>query len=894
MSSSECARSSSSPLDSNDHTQSSSTSTREIENIKEEIYNYLEAIGDGFFATSGLLPMAVNPGLSLKGLGKVGLPLTERDARDIVNISREAPFGKGDQKLVDQSVRKTWEIDSTQVEFRNPQWSKTLQYAISKTVEQLGALGGESSVRPDLHKVLLYEEGGFFKTHRDTEKAPGMFATLVIMLPSEHEGGEVVVRLGKEKRTLSNPESNEFDYAYLDKARPPSVLEDRNSVIDSALTSWKKLLEEDDEASEELVYLFDHQYSEANFGLDFLKGEDQGRGLHLRDACSKHGFNLFLAHFEHSERSKDDVYDDDDESDEWTLTKLFTPDGVCVAMDMEIEKQAIIQDNPFDGDSPDHEESEGWLGNEDAKCTEFYRRSCLVIVPEEKYSSFLNRAGTLRTAHWTTSLLSRMYHNMQAEAAKAELLKVCSLATGLCFASPFLENSYSDLFSLAASISALPRLAMRLGSSTIFDREYQKAIALHDNSDSTSEKRSQKVEQIGKCMSEALVRKPNDGDLQVADGDNDNLLLKARAQGDAFVVDIILPICKLVIRNMDFVADTISKLYETTNNSRLSRSIVPGFARDIVIALAQEMSEHCVSKSGKESKTDHFQPIRSMHPMHTVSQPFYNPDLYKTSMSWKAITKLFCHCENLGVVDGVPVLTKVLLEITQASAVIDLTLFLMPLIKSLSSELPENLGTHSHHQELFKQVIYRYIEDYVGSKPSPPHNLTREDNRDKCYADRGFYADPNEWYNCKECKALNEFLAAPDRSEWRYKIAEPGRKHLDRRLYNLDCISFTDKSYRDALKQWERRCAEAKSGIEGIGHEKLRKFLGGLQYHSIMKHLFGVTSGQIMSDGQIWSAGRQPLAPLVGSVQNNKRARDGVEDGPTEKRARQVEIIDLC
>lgn len=33
-----------------------------------------------------------------------------------------------------------------------------------------------------------YEEGGFFQEHRDTEKENGMFATLVIILPSEFEG----------------------------------------------------------------------------------------------------------------------------------------------------------------------------------------------------------------------------------------------------------------------------------------------------------------------------------------------------------------------------------------------------------------------------------------------------------------------------------------------------------------------------------------------------------------------------------------------------------------------------------------------------------------------------------------------------------------------------------
>ena len=224
----------------------------------------------------------------------------------------------------------------------------------------------------------------------------------------------------------------------LDKARPPSVLEDRNSLIDSAFRSWKKLLEDDDEASEELVYLFEHQYSEANFGLDFLKGEDQVRSLHLHDACKKHGFNLFLAHFEHSERSKDEGDDDDDE-DEWTLTKLFTPDGVCIGESTEMEKEAIIQENPFDGDSPDHEESEGWLGNEDATCTEFYRRSCLVIVPEQKFNSFLNRASSLNTNDWTNALLHRMDDSTQADAARRELFKVCSLTTSKCNSTMQLE-----------------------------------------------------------------------------------------------------------------------------------------------------------------------------------------------------------------------------------------------------------------------------------------------------------------------------------------------------------------------------------------------------------------------------------------------------------------------
>lgn len=462
----------------------------------------------------------------------------------------------------------------------------------------------------------------------------------------------------------------------------------------------------------------------------------------------------------------------------------------------------------------------------------------------------------------------------------------------------------SDLFSVSTSISAISRLGLRLGAIKIFDDEYDKAVALHEKPDMTLEERKYKAAEIARCVSEALVREPRDGALQIGDGDHRFLLLKARSQGDKFLLDVVLPICKLVVRNMDFVASTVLQLSEI-KNSRTSRSTVSVFARDIITVLAQEMSDHCASKSAKESKTDHFQPRTtgiSAYSMHTASETSYDSDLYKTSMSWKAITKLFCLCEMLEIVDRVPLLTRPLIQIAHASGMKDLSQFLIPLLKSLASELPELSDSLSHYQNLFQQVLQYYIKDHVGEKPSPLQNLVRDGNRDKCYLSRGFYSHPTEWYDCKECTALNDFLAAPDRSEWRYRAAEPGRKHLDRRLHKLDCNSFTeksqgtpyvlvirknDKSYRDALQHWERRCAGARSEFEGIGEKKLKLFLGE-EYDGIKEQLSEVTNGQTKSSD------RQPLGTLAASVQNNKRARDGTEDGPREKRAPQVQIIDLC
>ncbi len=49
-------------------------------------------------------------------------------------------------------------------------------------------------LRADIYKLLVYEQGGFFLPHRDTEKTDGMVATLVVALPVRGSGGEIIVR----------------------------------------------------------------------------------------------------------------------------------------------------------------------------------------------------------------------------------------------------------------------------------------------------------------------------------------------------------------------------------------------------------------------------------------------------------------------------------------------------------------------------------------------------------------------------------------------------------------------------------------------------------------------------------------------------------------------------
>lgn len=66
-----------------------------------------------------------------------------------------------------------------------------------------------------LYKMLVYGEGDFFLSHKDSEKEKGMFGTLIVALPSRHTGGELLIRFdGKEENVDFAGESSNFKMPY--------------------------------------------------------------------------------------------------------------------------------------------------------------------------------------------------------------------------------------------------------------------------------------------------------------------------------------------------------------------------------------------------------------------------------------------------------------------------------------------------------------------------------------------------------------------------------------------------------------------------------------------------------------------------------------------------------
>ncbi|KAF4319168.1 hypothetical protein JM18_004667 [Phytophthora kernoviae] len=142
-----------------------------------------------FGGQADMLPVA--PGLFVDGVGPISVPLTEEFAQKIIAMSKKSPLGRKYEMLVDENVRKGWQLESGRVEFKNPLWHSGMEKLSTTIANRLGYEG--IPLQCVLYKLLVYGEGGHFTKHKDTEKEDGMIATLVLQPPSLHKGGDLVV-----------------------------------------------------------------------------------------------------------------------------------------------------------------------------------------------------------------------------------------------------------------------------------------------------------------------------------------------------------------------------------------------------------------------------------------------------------------------------------------------------------------------------------------------------------------------------------------------------------------------------------------------------------------------------------------------------------------------------
>ena len=269
---------------------------------------------DRFWA-EGRLP-AGHLSIEVEGLGPLPLPLPPTQAQALHDLSEPAQFGLRDQTLLDPSVRHTGEISA---DLLSLDWQPGAFAALKQSVAQ--ALGVEQ-LDAWLHNLLIYGPGQFFKPHQDTEKHPGMVATLVLVWPSPHIGGTLRVQLGQQETALSSQHLQAQDLRWFafyadcrhevlpvqegwrvaltfdlvlpaEAARPavPAVLQ---TALEQALRQ-QFALDSDAPSMAPWVLLLDHEYTEHGLRWPLLKGDDRWRVAALRAAAEALGLRLHLA-----------------------------------------------------------------------------------------------------------------------------------------------------------------------------------------------------------------------------------------------------------------------------------------------------------------------------------------------------------------------------------------------------------------------------------------------------------------------------------------------------------------------------------------------------------------------------------------------------------------------
>ena len=305
----------------------------------------------------------------------------------------------------------------------------------------------EGSLTAELYKGLLYDVGGFFISHRDTEKSDRMVGTLVIVLPSLHRGGELIVRhAGREvPLNLAPNDVSEVAWAafYADCAHEVQPIIEGNrlcliynliqrlgdralqapdyeSEIAEAATLLADWANRPDSAPK-FAFVLDHQYSPAGLRFSLLKNGDAATVKVLAAAAARSGcaIHLGIVHIEETgsaEPNYDDRrysrghYDDDEASSSDDFEIIDIDDSTQT-----IAEWVDLDDNPvdfgklplmdgellpagaLDDEEPDEQSLTEATGNEGASFERSYRRAVAVLWSEQRYPEVLLQAGVAAT-----------------------------------------------------------------------------------------------------------------------------------------------------------------------------------------------------------------------------------------------------------------------------------------------------------------------------------------------------------------------------------------------------------------------------------------------------------------------------------------------------------------
>ena len=405
----------------------------------ERLLQSVDRPGDYCVHSKLVSPM---PRLEVKRVGTVAFPVQPAQVRALIEVAERAPYGKGPSTVLDTSVRNCWQIDSAAIRLGGQGWTVAFTTIMEQVSGGLGCPSARLEARP--YKLLVYEPGGFFTPHRDTEKEVGMVGTLVVALPTEGAGGELVVRHKDREQVIdmcvSDPSLLAYAAFYADCTHETRALRkghrvalvfnlilrepsnsgllrapdftDHANAISSLLRAWSAHAL----SGAKIVWLLDHDYSSAGLSFATLKGTDAvvGRTLAIateRADCSLHAAIVQISEYGSGEYGwygddVDDVAMGEVENWECALEGWIAPDdsrpdyGKIPLLDRE-----LLPDGALEDADPDEKRVEEASGNAGVSVQHVYRKAALVVWPRAEAVQTLARGSILGAIEYVESRL---------------------------------------------------------------------------------------------------------------------------------------------------------------------------------------------------------------------------------------------------------------------------------------------------------------------------------------------------------------------------------------------------------------------------------------------------------------------------------------------------------
>ena len=305
-------------------------------------------------------------------------------------------------------------------------------------------------------RMVHYNIFVMLQCHRDARKRKKI-GTLVIQLPSDYSGGELIVYHESKNTTFdfSGQEgSDKFHYAafyadcmyeikpvtrghclrlvydleYTGSAYDCPVPQNKEEIVSSLVSSMKEWSAHTDSVECPLMmcYMLEHKYNKANLSFERLKNIDRAVASVLAEASKEVDFDLcmgrviltekWLSGCEYTCCSDHDYVEIDHLSDTFVAKHLQSPEGLSIP-NVKFNKQCHVPEDllSYLDRDPDKEQIAKYTGNNTVIMNKFYKWAAILLWPTE------NRVANIGASN----MISKLSLDLDSPSAdKDELAEV--------------------------------------------------------------------------------------------------------------------------------------------------------------------------------------------------------------------------------------------------------------------------------------------------------------------------------------------------------------------------------------------------------------------------------------------------------------------------------------